>query len=139
MNQQVNYDAIQAMIQAGDISGASALFSGAPALAKVAQYQQPQQPQMQPVPPAQAPQSNLEQRVTQLEQLVKQAAVPVMDEAAKIGAAIMSALGNGMNHEQAAFVQAKLNSSPEFFASQACKDAIDIFISEWKSYEGGKK
>jgi hypothetical protein len=105
-----------------------------PVSAVPAQISQPAQA-APPIPQ----QPNLEQRVAQLEQIIQKVAAPAIDEAAKVGMAIMSALGNGMSHDQAAFVQSRLNSSPEFFASQGCKDAIDIFIAEWKNYDGSKK
>lgn len=92
------------------------------------------------VPVGQAPAApSIEQRVANLENLVQKVAAPAIDEAAKAGMALMSALGNGMTPEQAQWVQHRLNNSPEFFASQGCKDALDIFVQEWMQFEGGKK
>jgi hypothetical protein len=122
-----NMDQVTAMIAAGNMAGAMALLSSPqPVMPQVSQVQQPHP-------------NSLESRVTVLEQLVQRVAAPVMDEAAQVGMSIMGALGKAMTQDQASWVQSKLNTSPEFFASQNCKDAIDIFISEWKSYEGNKR
>jgi tRNA pseudouridine-54 N-methylase len=92
----------------------------------------------------QAPQQSqgptVEQRLAALEgtmQQVIKAAAPVINEAAQQGAAIMAALGQAMSPEQTKFVQERLQTSPEFFASDSCRAAIDIFIHEWKAFEGG--
>lgn len=81
----------------------------------------------------------LEQRVSQLEQLVQAGATAAVDEAAKAGMAVMSAIGQSMTPEQAQFVQERLGTSPQFFASESAQAAIGIFIEEWRAFEGAKK
>jgi len=95
-----------------------------------------QAPPTQPQPQPQSP--SIEDRVGALEKIVQQVAAPVLNEATQIGMAIMEALGKAMTEKQASWVQQRLNTSPGFFGSQNCKDAIDIFISEWQSYENGR-
>lgn len=93
-------------------------------------------------PPQPAPGTvgtNIEQRIARLEQLVQEVAAPAIDEAAKTGMAIMSALGQSMTPEQAQWVQQRVNTSPQFFASEQCKAAIDILIHEWQTFEGAAK
>lgn len=81
----------------------------------------------------------VETRLGELEGLVKTVAAPALDQAAQAGMMIMGALGKGMTEEQAAWVQQHVEKSPEFFASSNCKAAIDIFISEWETFEGAPK
>lgn len=81
----------------------------------------------------------VETRLSGLEGLVKTVAAPALDAAAQAGMLIMGALGKGMNEQQAKWVQEHVEKSPEFFASANCKAAIDIFISEWETFEGEKK
>lgn len=83
--------------------------------------------------------ASLEARVSALEQLatsgVSQQAVT---EAAQIGMALMEAIGMSLTPEQAALVQGRLETSPEFFASQASKEALDIWLDAWATFEGTK-
>ena len=96
-------------------------------------------PAQQAAPPATAPDALIEARVSALEQLVHQVAAPAIDDAAKAGMAVMSAVGAAMTPEQAGWVQQHLATSPQFFTSEAAKAAIDIFISEWQNFEGAAK
>lgn len=126
MVDQAKFDAY---LREGKFAEATALFNPATPLSQII------------TPASQQPQphsQSLEARIVALEQLVQHVAAPAINEAAHAGAAIVTALGNGMTQEQASWVQQRMNTSPGFFSSQNCKDAIDIFISEWQSYEGGK-
>lgn len=92
--------------------------------------------------PAQPQAKTLEQRVAALENVamqLAQAAQPAVSAATQAGMDIMAALGAAMTDEQKKFVQARLQTSPQFFASENCKVALDLWLQEWLIFEGAAK
>lgn len=93
--------------------------------------------QQLPIEKLEAWAQTVESRFTQLEQLVKQAA-PAVNEAAQAGMAIMSALGQAMTPDQAQILQKRLQSSPQFLATQDARDVVGILLDSWDNFEGAK-
>ena len=79
-----------------------------------------------------------DERIAALEQLVQRVAAPAINEAAQTGAIIMEALGKAMSADQAAWVKTRLDTSPEFFATPDCHEAVSLFIAEWRNFEERK-
>lgn len=131
MNAAVDWNHFNALLARGDMAGAQALISGSQPSSPA-----PIAPEPVTATPAPAKAKDLGEWCGDIAARV---AAPAIDQAAQTGMAIMGALGQAMTPEQAAWVQDRLDKSPEFFASVNCKDAIDIFIAEWQNFEKEKQ
>lgn len=78
--------------------------------------------------------ANIEQAISGIDQLVRQVAIPALDDAAQASVALLSAIGQSlMTPEQIEFVKAQQESksAPIYFATQDARDAAEMFISGW--------